>query len=704
MLIFYSFISFAAALLCASLGILFLVKDRRSFVHRTFFLGTTALALEQGFMGLAFLDGLALDGFHWLLLKYIASSLVPGAWFFFSLSFAKANYQDIVQRWKWRGLVACALPIILVTVFQHDLFVLPSSGYPSRPVIQLGWSAKLLHIYFLLLSVVILTLLEGTFRASTGDKRWRIKFTILGIASIFAARIYATSQELLFGAEIPDVEAINALAGIFASVLFSVSLARNRVMHLDLHVSQALLWNSLTLLVTGVYLLGAGLLARAIQISGGARILPVGTLLMFLALVALGVLLMSDQLRQRAKRLLTRHMQRPHYDYRNIWTTFTSRTSSLLRMEELCAAVVKMVSETFGVPDVSIWLMNGSLNQLKLAGSTSMSPLQAGQVFGYVPMELAIFMEEQSFPVDFENSSNTKANALKEQHGQFFRGASARYCVALASGRKWVGLMFLGDRLTGESFSFEDLDLLQTLGDHAAASVLNLTLAQELMQAKQLEAFQTVSAFFTHDLKNLASSLSLSLQNLNTYYNDPGFRADLLRSISKSVEKINSMCGRVSSLRQGATLKRSEVNLNKIIKSTLAELNGRLKASLNENLGPLPKIAVDQEEIQKVVVNLLLNAQEAVGSDGEIRVSTEQQNGWIILSVRDNGCGMSKEFISNSLFRPFQTTKNRGMGIGLFQSRRIVESHRGKIEVESEEGKGTTFRVLLPVKDTTERV
>jgi signal transduction histidine kinase len=107
---------------------------------------------------------------------------------------------------------------------------------------------------------------------------------------------------------------------------------------------------------------------------------------------------------------------------------------------------------------------------------------------------------------------------------------------------------------------------------------------------------------------------------------------------------------------------------------------------------------VDRDQIQKVLINLVLNATEAVGSPGEIRVSTDQIDGWAVLSVRDNGCGMSKEFIERSLFRPFQTTKSRGMGIGLFHSKKIVEAHHGRIEVESDAGNGSTFRVMLPVK------
>jgi signal transduction histidine kinase len=85
---------------------------------------------------------------------------------------------------------------------------------------------------------------------------------------------------------------------------------------------------------------------------------------------------------------------------------------------------------------------------------------------------------------------------------------------------------------------------------------------------------------------------------------------------------------------------------------------------------------------------------------GEIQVATEQRDGWIVLIVQDNGSGMSKEFMERSLFHPFRTTKKQGMGIGLFQSKKIVEAHQGRIEVESEEGRGSTFRVYLPMKNT----
>ena len=98
-----------------------------------------------------------------------------------------------------------------------------------------------------------------------------------------------------------------------------------------------------------------------------------------------------------------------------------------------------------------------------------------------------------------------------------------------------------------------------------------------------------------------------------------------------------------------------------------------------------------------MVTNLVLNAREAVSPAGEVRIETSQNNGWAILAVSDNGCGMAPEFLGRSLFRPFQTTKKNGLGIGLFQSKMIVEAHKGRIQVESQPGKGTTFRMILPL-------
>ena len=167
--------------------------------------------------------------------------------------------------------------------------------------------------------------------------------------------------------------------------------------------------------------------------------------------------------------------------------------------------------------------------------------------------------------------------------------------------------------------------------------------------------------------------------------------------LSQSVEKITELCGRMSQWGTDREFRRVEVDLNELVNATLNNFNGSLKSSLVAGLGIVPKLSIDPDQVQKVLVNLILNADEAANAGGEIRVSTAQENGWVQLSVTDNGCGIPREFIEHRLFRPFQTSKKYGLGIGLFQCKQIIEGHRGRIEVESEEGKGSIFRVLMPV-------
>jgi len=279
-----------------------------------------------------------------------------------------------------------------------------------------------------------------------------------------------------------------------------------------------------------------------------------------------------------------------------------------------------------------------------------------------------------------------------------FRKGGNRICVPLAAGDRCIGLAILADRVGGIHYTVEELDLLKCIGDQVAVSLLNLRLTGEIMRGKELEAFQAISAFFVHDLKNAASTLSLMLQNLPVHFDDPAFRHDALRGIGETVNRINQLIERVGVLRHTLELNPVEVDFNVLVAEALESLNDIAGVEVVKELHPLPNLRADREQLQSVVTNLLLNARDAVGSKGQVTVRTDHFDGWATLLVGDNGCGMSQGFLKDSLFRPFQTTKKKGLGIGMFQSKMIVEAHRGNIQVKSELGVGTTFRIMLPLK------
>jgi len=453
-------------------------------------------------------------------------------------------------------------------------------------------------------------------------------------------------------------------------------------------------------LLAGIYLLIIGVFAKLVTFGGGDAAFTVKAFVMLVGLVLLTVLLLSDRVRVHTSRFISRNFQRPSYDYRTVWRKFTEGTAACVTQRELCHASVKLTADVFQVLSVTMWLVDEKKEQLVFTASTFLSEARADVLNPQNTDAINVItaLQKHPEPIDIDSSKEKWATALKLCHPDEFHKDGNRVCVPVVVGGEILGLMILGDRVGGGNFSQQDFDLLKCVGDQIAAGLLNARLSQKLLQAKELEAFQTMSAFFVHDLKNAASTLNLMLQNLPAHFDDPAFREDAVRVTAKSVAHINRLIERLSHLRHELKIKPAEVDLNEIISRFFAGWEKAAGVNLTKNFQPLPKFNFDPEQLIKVVTNLILNAKDAVAQNGEIQIATKQINGHAVLSVSDNGCGMNLEFLNRSLFRPFQTTKKNGLGIGMFQSKMIVEAHKGRIEVESEPGKGTTFRVYLPIQ------
>jgi putative PEP-CTERM system histidine kinase len=686
-------LSIISVVFSAGLAFYVFLEDRRSFVNRLFALGMIVLSAQElfNFLSLRNLSPLNID--QWQRIRFIAISFLPCAWLFFSLSFSRSNYKEYVSRWRWVLVSSFVLPVAAATLLRHQFFrELPALHEPSGWVLPLGWSGYIFHVLLLIASVLVLTNLENTFRASSGSFRWLIKFTVLGLAGIFAVRIFTASQAILFHSVDSSIDFFNTLALIASGVMIAYSLIRSRLrlMKADIYLSETVLYRSITFLIAGIYLIIFGVLAKAFTYFSGEHPFYIWALIVFVSLLGLTVILLSNKIRQKVRRYIYTHFRRPRYDYRKEWTLFTQRTASILDTQKLCGAVTKIVSEIFGVPCVTLWLADETKENVAVGGSTGLSEeALAGP-------ELVRLTRNRNAPVDLEGSDIKWKEGGKRVNRDLFRRAQVRYAVPLSSGNEFLGIMTLNERVTKEPFSLEDFDLLRTISDQAAGCIHNIKITERLSLAKEMEAFQTMSTFFVHDLKNLASKLSLTVQNLPVHFDNPEFRKDALRAISESINKMNVMCRDLSLLREKIVVQPEEVDLNRIVTETLQTMNG-WKGTITKDCRSLSKCLIDPELIQKVLTNLVLNANDAVGNGGEIRVATGQEGSWVILSVSDNGCGMSGEFMKRSLFRPFKTTKKQGMGIGLFHSKMIIEAHGGRIEVESEEGKGTTFRVFLPI-------
>lgn len=696
-----SILGYIAALFSMVTAGVVLYRDPRSFVHRMFAVGMGVLALEAALTGLGYQSTSISEVIFWQRLRFLPMSMLPGIWLLFSLSFGRANYLEFLKRWKWIIAASFLLPLFFLTIFYESLFVGdPFLDESLRLTFRIGWPGYALYLLFLVGAVLILMNLERTFRHSIGHMRWQVKFIILGIGGIFGVRIYTDSQVILLRLMDAGLEIVNIGVLILANLLIAWSFWRAKLLKFDFYLSHSFLYNSLTVLLVGIYFIAVGVVARLVFYLKGSLDPEITALLVFVAILGLAVFLLSGRLRLERKRFISRYFKRPRYDYPRVWAQFTGKTASLTKMKDLCINIVRMASETLEVPSISIWLTDEREEHLVPGGSTVFSDKEAEnlKITGESAKALIQATREQASAVDLNGASDSQIEELKNRHGQALKEAGINLFVPLGAAGRLVGLMTLGKKASDEPYSYEDLELLKTIAGQAAANLLTLHLGERVQQAKEMEAFQVMSAFFMHDLKNLASRLSLVTQNLPIHFDNPDFRNDALRTIAQSLDKINGMCNRLSLLSQKLELQPREVDLNEVVKNVLAGLECLLKAKPVADLNPLPKLILDPEQIQKVLTNLLLNANEAIRNGESIQVSTGQEGNFAAFSVSDNGCGMSKEFINRLLFRPFQTTKKQGMGIGLFHSKKIIEAHQGRIEVESEEGKGSTFRVLLPMK------
>jgi len=271
--------------------------------------------------------------------------------------------------------------------------------------------------------------------------------------------------------------------------------------------------------------------------------------------------------------------------------------------------------------------------------------------------------------------------------------------VPIVHGDELLAFLILAEPRTNEAVTFEDRDLLRTVGRQAASYLAFLRATEALAEARQFEAFNQLSAFLVHDLKNVVAQLSLVVRNAERHRDNPEFIADAFNTIGDAVAKINRM---LASLRQdsaAANEKVENVELNGLIAHAVKQCSQREPQPEFQRHAVAVEISASYDRLLSVVEHLVQNAQDATTDDGSVVVTLEHEADNAVIRISDTGCGMDKEFIRTRLFRPFDTTKGKaGMGIGVYESRHIVSNLGGRLDVTSEPGVGTTIAISLPLR------
>lgn len=483
-----SALALAAAIFCTALATAAACRTRRSLATWSFSAGMLTFALESLF-GAIWHDAVIpekADLFGTLTL--LAKSFLPAFWLCFSLTYSRGNPRELPARSRLLILAAFLIPVSAFLIFL-DRFV-PIFPYVER-WISADAAAKTLNGALLVAAVLILMNLERTFRAAVGTMQWRIKFIVIGLGIVFGARIYSLSQALLFSEGTPPLNDVATVALLIGCALMLVAFLRSGFGEIDVYPSHTVLRTSLTVLLVGSYLFIVGVLAQVVTRIGGSATFQLQAFVVLLGFALLALLLFSNRVRRNIGSFISRHFRRPQYDFRQIWARFTQCTSKVLNQPGLCSAAAKLISETFNVLSVTIWLFDEQ-DRFMFAASTSRSEREANDaVPNLANLGPALTkIRGLSKPFDLEKAKGHYAESLRQIGSSQFRSGGNRISVPLWTGDCCLGVAILADRVGGVPYTVEELDLLKCMGDQIAVSILNLRLTEEIMRGRSWRPFK----------------------------------------------------------------------------------------------------------------------------------------------------------------------------------------------------------------------
>lgn len=655
---------------------------RAGLRSRALFL-VVALSAVWGITSLAY----ALTGYSAFLIGSLFADLLRyGGWFGFLLVLLmpeRAAEKTSTLRWNWLASIGTSL--LLVGLVALGMVVL-NTGFQIPP-------QRLVLLDALGISVFALILIEQLLRNVSPDLRWSIKPLCLGAGGAFLFDLYLFSDALLFNRIDADAFSIRGFVHALVVPLVAVSTSRSRDWKKRLVLSQRAALQSATLVAVGIYLLFMSAAGYYVRYFGGEWGRAFQLALLFAALLLLGILSLSGAMRAKVRVLIGKHFFSYRYDYREEWLRFTNTLSSQDGFSEMGQHVIKGLADMVESPAGSLWLKAPSGHFYAQSTRWNMPECSLTEDVG---SSLCEFLVDSGWIINLEEY---RSAPRRYEHLQIplwlAEVPNAWLVVPLATGSEMIGFVILATARTQIEVNWEVNDLLKTAGRQAGAFLGQMQAAEALLEARKFDAFNRMSAFVVHDLKNIVAQLSLMLKNAERHRDNPEFQQDMLMTVEHSVERMRQL---MMQLREGATPVNSPrgIDLGAVIRRIQTAKKGQGR-EVEIDLADRVTAKGHEDRIERVIGHVVQNALDATESGGRVWVKLERQGEHALVVVGDTGHGMSPEFIRERLFKPFQTTKPAGMGIGAYESFQYVHELGGKVSVDSEVNVGTRVSLLLPL-------
>lgn len=617
----------------------------------------------------------------------ILDSLRVGAALGFLLDFLRPRDS---QRGDGRSASRATLVVgLIVTVSLLILVGLPPPGVPElgRPLHQWGF------VISLAVAIIGLVLTEQCYRRTPANFRWHVRPLVLAFIGLFAYDIILYADAALFRVLDENLWAARGIAQAMTVPLFAMTVARTRDWSFEVSVSRGLLAGSTALLTSGVYLLlvaAAGLFLRHFGGTWGAAL---ESALIFAGLLFLAMVMVSTTFRAKLRVLVSKNFFAYRYDYREEWLRFTQTLSAGLAAQP-SAACIQALGDLVESSGGGLWLQEqGGYRQVErssLPRTDEVEPADAS---------LPAFLRRTGWVVEIDDalSHPLKYSGLRLPNS-IGSMSNAWLIVPLMTGIDLIGFVVLVTPRIRVELDWEVRDLLKTAGRQASSYLAYAAATEALLEARKFDSFNRLSTFVVHDLKNLISQLQLLLSNAERHRNNPEFQRDMFTTVEHVVGRMHQL---TTQLRPEAfTSERTQpVDLG-LIAQRVQSIRSKGRASLKVYAPVGVLVQGHEDRLERVVGHLVQNAFEASDDHPDVSVRVTRDHDGAVIEVRDRGKGMTADFVRDRLFKPFQTTKDSGTGIGAYESQQYVAQIGGRIEVESEPERGTCVRVRLPAVAT----
>lgn len=539
-------------------------------------------------------------------------------------------------------------------------------------------------------AVLGLILVEQLYRSKTPQERWSVKFACLGVGGMWIFDFYMYSDAMLFRRIDQDIWAARGFVQVLTVLLLAVASARGASWSSELSVSRRVLFHSVALAGSALYLLAMSSAGYYLRFVGGDWGSVMQVAFLFGAGVLLAGILFSGTFRAWLKVFISKHFYSYNYDYREEWLRFTRLLSEdgPGLADRTIQAVAALVESNGG----AVWVCgdNGQCTQVahwNLPVITETEPVSSS---------FCRFLQERQWVVDLEEyRTNGEMYGDMELPAWLRHIPHAWIVVPLILQGRMYGFMLLLQPRSAVQLNWEVIDLLKIAGSQAASYLAQQEAVTALMLARQFESFNRMSTFVVHDLKNLVAQLSLLIPNAHKHRNNPEFQQDMLDTVTHSVQKMKLMLQKLS--RNDAPERPVPLAIDQLLRQAVS-----LKAAFEPKPvlhveGAGLRVMADGERLERVLGHLIQNAIEATPRDGRVTITLRSEAGAVRIDITDTGQGMTEEFIRERLYKPFESTKAAGMGIGAFESREYIHELGGRLEVHSQPECGTTFTIMLPL-------